>query len=367
MGNGNKIHNPTNQKPSQIMKIKVGLAGCGYWGGKLLDKFRSVPGCEVKMVCDSNRQTLDQLAGKHPEIQFTTQFPRLMNGVGLDALVIATRTNTHFAYAKEALERGIHVWLEKPMASTAEECAKLNELAHKHKRILMVDHTFLYSAAVEKIREIIRMGQIGSLRHINCRRLDLGRFHLDVNVAYDLAPHDISIIDYVMGGEKPTHVSCTGYSFINPENPDVTTITLYYKSGCIATITSSWVNPLKVRQMDFIGDKAMIHYDDTLDKGKVSVHNRSAKMVSGVYVVRDEGTNIPRQDQVVEPLIAAANHFINCINTKSSPRTHGGQGEYVLRVLEAAKESFCRGGVKIPLIPMILPPADVRSGIILRT
>ena len=196
-------------------QIKIGVVGCGYWGPNLVRNFRSLPDCKLKVVCDVSQQRLAHLKSLYPEVQGTADYRHLLNGLGLDAVVIATAVHTHYPMAKASLLAGKHTFIEKPMACSSAECADLIEIARKKGVVLMVGHTFLYSPAVRKIKEIIEHGDIGDIRYISARRLNLGLFQKDINVAWDLAPHDISIALHIMG-DRPVTVNCRGTAHVTP-------------------------------------------------------------------------------------------------------------------------------------------------------
>ncbi|HMD54863.1 MAG TPA: Gfo/Idh/MocA family oxidoreductase, partial [Phycisphaerae bacterium] len=209
-------------------QIKVGVVGCGYWGPNLVRNFRSLPDCNLKMICDISEQRLGHLKTLYPEVQGTTEFRHMLNGAGLDAMVIATAVHKHFPMAKASLLAGKHTLIEKPMATSSAECEELIEIARKKGLALMVGHTFLYSPAVKKIKEIVDQGDLGEIRYLCARRLNLGLFQKDINVAWDLAPHDVSIALYIMG-EQPVTVNCRGSAHITPGVEDVTTMCLSFQ------------------------------------------------------------------------------------------------------------------------------------------
>src|SRR5437762_761070 len=190
-------------------QIKVGVVGCGYWGPNLVRNFRSLPDCSMGMMCDLSEQRLKHLRSLYPEVVGETNFDHLLNGAGLDAIVIATAVRMHYPMAKASLLAGKHTLIEKPMAGSSGECEELIEIARRNGLVLMVGHTFLYSPVVAKIREIVEWGDLGDIRYISARRLNLGLFQKDINVTWDLAPHDISIILHIMG-ELPVSINCRG-------------------------------------------------------------------------------------------------------------------------------------------------------------
>ncbi|HWY75376.1 MAG TPA: Gfo/Idh/MocA family oxidoreductase, partial [Verrucomicrobiae bacterium] len=234
-----------------MKQIKVGVVGCGYWGPNLIRNFRSLPDCNLKMMCDISESRLKHLNSLYPEVEGATDFDHVLNGAGLDAVVIATAVRHHFPMAKASLLAGKHTFIEKPMAASAHECEELVHIAREKGLVLMTGHTFLYSPAVRKIKEIVDSGDIGEIRYICARRLNLGLFQKDINVAWDLAPHDISIIQHIMG-EQPVTINCEGSAHITPGVEDVTTMWLGFAKQRTAIIHSSWLDPRKVREMTIV-------------------------------------------------------------------------------------------------------------------
>ena len=209
--------------------ISVGVVGCGYWGPLLVRNLKGLPSCRLKAVCDVQESRLKHIRSLYSDVEGVTGYDQLLNGVGLDAVVIATPVKHHFSLAKASLQAGKHTLIEKPMASSSAECEELIEIAKRNGLVLMVGHTFLYSSAVRKIVEIIQAGDIGDIRYINSRRLNLGLFQKDINVAWDLAPHDISIILHILG-EFPMSVNCSGNAHVTPHIEDVTNMSLTFPS-----------------------------------------------------------------------------------------------------------------------------------------
>ncbi|MBV9390506.1 MAG: Gfo/Idh/MocA family oxidoreductase, partial [Verrucomicrobia bacterium] len=214
--------------------IVVGVVGCGYWGPNLVRNFRSLPTCNLKAMCDVSEARLKHLKTLYPEVEGITDFGHMLNGLGLDAVAIATPVKHHYQLAKASLLAGKHVLIEKPMAASSAECEELIDLAESKGLVLMVGHTFLYSTVVQKIADIVQAGDIGEIRYINSRRLNLGLFQKDINVAWDLAPHDISIILHVLG-EFPLVVNCQGNAHVTPGIEDITNISLTFRHKRFAT------------------------------------------------------------------------------------------------------------------------------------
>jgi predicted dehydrogenase len=333
-------------------QIKVGVVGCGYWGPNLVRNFRSLADCHLKIMCDVSEKRLTHLRSLYPEVEGSADYGHMLNGIGLDAVVIATAVKSHFPLAKASLLAGKHTFIEKPMASSAHECEELVEIAHKNGLVLMTGHTFLYSPAVKKIKEIIAKGDLGEIRYISARRLNLGLFQKDINVAWDLAPHDISIIQHIIG-EQPATVNCRGSAHITPGVEDVTTMCLSYPGQRTAIIHSSWLDPRKVREMTIVGSKRMIVYDDVAPLEKIRVfdsrverppHYDTFAEFHYAYHYGDVYAPYIKQE---EPLKTECQHFLDCIKTGATPLTDGKQGLELVRILEASSESLKQGGAPI--------------------
>jgi predicted dehydrogenase len=336
--------------------LTVGVIGCGYWGPLLVRNFRSLPGCHLKAVCDGNESRLKHLRGLYPEVEGFTDAEHFLNGIGLDAVVIATPVKYHYPLAKAALLAGKHTFLEKPMAASSAECEELIEIADRKGLILMVDHTFLYSAPVRKIAEIVEAGDLGDIRYINCRRLNLGLFQKDINVAWDLAPHDISIILYVLG-ESPVSVNCQGNAHVTPNVEDVTNMSLTFRHKRFATIQSSWLEPRKIREMTIVGTRRMIVYDDLQTQEKLRIYDVRVErpphydsFAEFQYSYHHGDSYIPHIQQE-EPLKAVCQHFVSCIENGTAPTSGGPEGLELVRILEAASESLRAKGASVALRP----------------
>ncbi|HEY1788680.1 MAG TPA: Gfo/Idh/MocA family oxidoreductase [Verrucomicrobiae bacterium] len=335
--------------------IKVGVVGCGYWGPNLVRNLRSLPDCQLKMMSDLNEQRLAHLKSLYPEVEGVTDFRHLLNGSSLDAIVVATAVKTHFPIAKASLSAGKHTFIEKPMALSSAECEELIEIARRKGLVLMVGHTFLYSPAVKKIKEIVELGDIGEIRYICARRLNLGLFQKDINVAWDLAPHDISIALYIMG-EMPSVVNCRGSAHVTPGIEDVTSMCLTFPKQRTAIIHSSWLDPRKVREMTIVGSRRMIVYDDVAPLEKLRIfdarverppHYDTFAEFHYAYHYGDMYAPYIKQE---EPLKSECQHFLDCIREGTRPLTDGQQGLELVRILEASSESLKRNGAPISLV-----------------
>jgi predicted dehydrogenase len=330
-------------------QIKLGLIGCGYWGPLLVRNFRGVSQCHLKAVCDLDIRRVQHVCTLYPDLEGMTVPQRLIAADDLDAVVIATPVKSHYPLAKASLLAGKHTFVEKPLATSAEECEELIDIAERNGLVLAVDHTFLYSAPVRKIVEIVQAGDLGEIRYINSRRLNLGLFQKDVNVAWDLAPHDISIILHILG-EFPIAINCQGNAHVTPEVEDVTNMSLFFPHKRFATIQSSWLEPRKIRDMTIVGSRRMIVYDDLQTHEKIRIYDVRVDrpphydtFAEFQYSYHYGDSYIPHLQQE-EPLNLACRHFIDCIETNCAPLTGGRQGLDMVRILEGASASLKMSG-----------------------
>lgn len=341
--------------------LSVGVVGCGYWGPNLVRNFRKIPNCSVKAICDLNHERLAHLQSLYPEVQTLTDFDRFLWETSPDAVAIATPVNQHYVLAKACLLAGKHTFIEKPMASSSAECEELIEIARQKGLILMVGHTYLYSSPVKKIVDLVESGDIGEIRYMNCRRLNLGLFQKDINVAWDLAPHDISIILHVFG-ERPLSVNCSGNAHVTTGIEDVTNMSLSFNKKRFATIQSSWLEPRKVREMTIVGTRRMIVYDDLETLEKIRVYDVRVErpphydsFAEFQYSYHYGDSYIPHLHQE-EPLRTLAQHFVTCIATGTKPATSGEEGLELVKILEASSASLRASGAPISLsTPRIAP------------
>lgn len=330
--------------------LAVGIVGCGYWGPNLARNFNSDPRAAVRALCDPNRERLGQVARNYPAAEVFTSFQTMLEAAVLDVVVIATPLKTHHELSRAALLAGKHVLVEKPMAATSAECIELIGIARAMGLILMVGHTYLYAPAVRRITEIIASGEIGELKYINGQRLNLGLFQSDINVTWDLAPHDLSIIVHVMG-ESPVFVNCQGNSHVTPGIEDVSNLSLTFSRQRFATVQSSWIEPRKVRQMTFVGTRKMITYDDLQPLEKIRIYDVRVEcpphyqdFAEFHYSYHYGDCYLPKIEQS-EPLKNMCSHFIDCIENGSEPLTSGRAGLELVRLLEACSHSLrCGGG-----------------------
>jgi predicted dehydrogenase len=335
-------------------QIKVGVVGCGYWGPNLIRNFRSLPDCHLKAMCDKQENRIAHLKSLYPEVHAATDYADMLNGVDVDAVIIATAVTSHYPLAKASLLAGKHTFIEKPMAASSAHCEELIDLAKINGLVLMAAHTFLYSPVVQKIKEIVEQGDIGEIRYICARRLNLGLFQKDINVAWDLAPHDISIIQHILG-EQPTTVNCRGSAHITPGVEDVTTMCLNYPRQRTAIIHSSWLDPRKVREMTIVGSQRMIVYDDCAPLEKIRVYDSRVERPPHydtfaefhyAYHYGDVYSPFVKQE---EPLKTECQHFLDCIKHGKTPLSDGNKGMELVRILEASSESLKLDGAPVHL------------------
>src|SRR5246127_5048900 len=321
----------------------------------------------MKAMCDVSEARLKHMRSLYSDVEGLTDFDHMLNGVGLDAVVVAAPVKHHYSLAKASLLAGKHTLIEKPMASSSAECEELIEIAERKGLILMVGHTFLYSAPVRKIAEIVQAGDIGEIRYINSRRLNLGLFQKDINVAWDLAPHDISIILHVLG-ELPQTVNCQGNAHVTPGIEDVTNISLSFRQKRFATIQSSWLEPRKVRDMTIVGTRRMIVYDDLQTHEKIRIYDVRVERPPHYDTFADfhysyhYGDSYIPHIQQEEPLKAECQHFLDCIEKGTKPLTSGYEGLELVRILEAASTSLKDRGAPVSLgHPPRLPSLSTRA------
>lgn len=334
--------------------INIGVVGCGYWGPNLIRNFRTTRGCTVRTICDRDENRLNHLKSLYPEVHLETEFERMVADPKINAAVVATPVQFHFKMAKALLEAGKHTFIEKPMASSSAECEELIAIAEKYGLTLMIGHTFLYSAPVRKIKEVVKSGDIGTIQYISSRRLNLGLYQKDINVAWDLAPHDLSIILYIME-ESPVSVNCRGNCHVTPGIEDVTNMSLSFKNNQIATVQNSWLDPRKVREMTIVGTRRMVVYDDVEPLEKIKIYDARVDrpphyntFAEFTYSYHYGDIYVPYVKQE-EPLKVETQHFIDCINNNAKPLSDGHHGLDLVKILEASSESLKRQGAPVHL------------------
>lgn len=333
--------------------LRVGIVGLGYWGPNLVRCFSELENCKLTTVCDQSYDQLLRIKDRFPGVYPIESFDAVLDRDLVDAVVIATPTNTHFELAKRALEHDLHVFVEKPLAQTSQQCRDLVELANERNRVLFVGHVFLHSAPLLKLRELVETGELGNINYISSRRLNLGPVRKDVSALYDLAPHDISMMLYLLG-QQPETVACSGFDRLHPGIHDVCNVSMKFADNKMGMIHVSWLDPRKERVLTVVGDKKMAVYDD-LDQEKIKIFDkgidspgRSADFAEFQISYRYGGSYCPFV-QEKEPLKAECSEFVRCILEGDVPRTDGVNGLQVVEVLEAAHNSLLNGGQPIQL------------------
>jgi predicted dehydrogenase len=332
------------------------VIGAGYWGPNLIRNFSLVPGVSVTGVADAKPERRSFIGLRYPSVKLFESAQEMIAWDQTDAVVIATPVNTHFPLAKAALEAGKHVMLEKPMCASVAECDQLIELAEKKGLTLMVDHTFLYTGAVNKICDIVKKGEIGDVLYFDSVRVNLGLFQHDVNVLWDLAPHDVSIMDAVMAGGVAESVSALGRAHLGTKVENIAYMTVMFNNGAIAHFHVNWLAPVKVRTTLIGGSKKMIVYDDTEPSEKVKIYDKGVDVVGAdvekvhrtMVQYRTGDMHAPKIDDT-EALFAVAKEFTDAIREKRPPKTDAHSGRRVVAVLEAANKSLASEGRLVKL------------------
>jgi predicted dehydrogenase len=334
--------------------INFGVIGYGYWGPNLVRNFSEAPGARVAAVSDLSSARLSQVSARYPTIKTTQNHLDVLSDPTIDAVAIATPVSTHFELAMQALRAGKHVWVEKPLAANSEQGERLIDEALRCKRTLIVDHTFVYTGAVRKIKELVDDGRLGKLYYYDSVRVNLGLFQHDVNVLWDLAVHDLSIMDYVFN-DKPSFVAATGIAHLPGQPKDVAYMTCFFESNLIAHFHVNWLAPVKVRRTLLGGDRQMIVYDDLEPSEKIKVYDKGITVNNGtdtryqMLVGYRSGDMWAPQLSTMEALQVEARHFMECIENGTSPITDGITGLRLVRILEAATASMSQRGRPLEL------------------
>ncbi|MBI4688817.1 MAG: Gfo/Idh/MocA family oxidoreductase [Nitrospirae bacterium] len=333
--------------------IKVGVIGCGYWGPNLIRNFNENYYADVKYVCDLNREKIVRIKLRYPHINITEDYRDLLRDKEIRAVAIATPVFTHYKLVKESLDAGKHVLVEKPLASTSREAERLNNLSHKKRLVLLVDHTFIYTDAIKRIKQFISEGELGDMYYFDSVRVNLGLFQHDVNVIWDLAPHDLSIMDFIIK-ERPLSVAATGACHTPRGVEDIAYVTIKFKGGLIAHFHVNWMSPVKIRKIIIGGSKKMVVFDDLDPAEKVKIYDKGIILskadekstYQSLVQYRTGDMYAPAVDGT-EALKVEIEHFADCIKNRKNPITDGEAGLRVVRILEAANKSLKKGGIKI--------------------
>ncbi len=341
--------------------VNVAVVGCGYWGPNLIRNFAALDNCTLSLICDADPNRLAPLQRLYPGVRTTTHFEDVLNYSAIDAVVLATPVKTHHSLGKQVLRQGKHLLVEKPLALSSQECDDLITLADQKQLVLMVGHTFLYSPALLKVKELSQPDQLGDIFYLYSQRVNLGRVQPDINALWSIAPHDISIALFLMDA-APVEVSARGSCYVNAGVEDVVFVTLMFPHRQMAHIHVSWVDPSRLRRVTVVGSKRMIVYDDVADEGKVKVYDKRVLKEQGPafgefhYRLHSGDIYAPRLP-MTEPLANECAHFLECIEQGKQPRSDGANGLAVVRVLEAAQESLGRHGAAVSIQPRRLAAA----------
>ena len=335
--------------------INVGLIGFGYWGPNLARNFNNNSDMNLAVICDFSDDRLKMAGRLYPQATLTKRTEDIFDDAKIDAVAIATPVSTHYELAKKAILSGKHVWLEKPMTEKIEQGEDLISLADERGRVLLVDHTFVYTGAVRKIKELIDRGELGDLIYYDSTRANLGLFQQDVDVVWDLAPHDLSIMDFLMPYRK-TSVSATGSHFYGNGIVPKAILTINMEKNIVAHINVSWVSPVKIRDTFIAGTSKMVLYDDTHPSEKIKVYDKGVD----IYETKEDLYHLNVQYRVGdmyapklddhEALALETEHFVDCINNGKTPVTDGKAGLEVVKILVAAKQSIAENGAPVNII-----------------
>jgi predicted dehydrogenase len=330
----------------------VGVIGCGYWGPNLLRNFAENESAELRWICDADEARLAAMGRRYPAVQTTTDYRQLLADPQLDAIAVATPVATHFEIARAALVAGKHVLLEKPLTATVREAEELNDLAERSRRTLMVDHTFVYTGAVRKMKEIVASGELGELLYFDSVRINLGLFQKDINVLWDLAPHDLSIMDYLID-RQPEGLSAIGSCHIERGIENIAYLIMHFAGDFIAHFHFNWLAPVKIRRTMIAGSSKMILYDDIEPTEKVRIYDKGVTTnrvgpdreadYQTLVSYRTGDVWAPKLD-TTEALRHVVAEFLNSIREDRRPLTDGQAGLRVVRLLEAAQQSIKNGG-----------------------
>ncbi len=337
--------------------IRLAVIGAGHWGPNLIRNFHSGPHSTVTHVVDTRAQRLEQLQPRYPGVAFGSDLTVPLRDPSVDAVVVSTPTATHFELVKHALEAGKHVLVEKPITTTVREAEVLNALATAQKRVLMVGHVFLFNPAVQRVKQLLEKNELGRVHYVSMVRTNLGPIRGDVNAAWDLASHDISIADYWLDASAVA-VSAVGGTYVNPGIQDVVFATLTYPNGVLVNVHCSWLNPRKARDITVVGDRRMLTFDDMNLNEPLRVYDKGVVEAAPTQVVdtfasfrasvRDGDITIPKV-AMGEPLKAECDHFLDCIAKGQTPLTHAARGTSVVKALEGIARSLAARGAEVLL------------------
>jgi predicted dehydrogenase len=332
--------------------VRVGVIGAGYWGPNIVRNLHEAPDAEPVAVADLSKERLDGVRKRFPAVRVTTDHRELLGDRAIDAICIATPVGTHRPLAEEAFAAGKHVFVEKPLAGSVSDAEAIVRASERAGKTLMVGHTFVYNPAVIAVKRILEADGIGRVHYIDSQRVNLGLHQFDINVLWDLGPHDVSITLYWLD-EEPEWVQATGACFVQPEIEDVVFLMIGFPSGAIAHAHLSWLAPSKLRAMTVIGSKKMVVYDDVQAVEKVKVYDQGVDRLEGEELRRSyrAGDIHSPRVAITEALQVEMRHFVECVRDGKKPRSDGEAGLRVVRVLEAGMRSLRSGGQRVAYRP----------------
>jgi predicted dehydrogenase len=336
--------------------ISIGVIGCGHWGPNHIRIFSQLPGSKVIMCADLDEKRLDAMAALYPQLQTTKNYQDILNNPAVDAVVVALPTNFHFKITQEALLAGKHVLCEKPLSLSIQECLTLKNLSESKNKLLMVGHIFVFNQGVVKLREYIKSGELGKIHYAHSERTNLGPFRYDVNALWDLAPHDISIFNYLFDS-APISVSARGHKCLGGKLEDLAFATLDYPNNVMVNVHVSWLDPKKVRQITIVGDKKMVAWDDMDIEGPIKLYDKHVEKTDVYYATYGEFQLLSREGSIMipkiginEPLKNQAQYFLDCVANNKPPVIADAQKAYeVVHTLSAISESMNRRGELVTL------------------
>ncbi len=328
--------------------VKVGVVGAGYWGPNLIRNFHQIPFADLQVVCDNKQSRLDHIKEIYPQVETTLSIDELLSS-GVEAVAIATPVSTHHPLAIQCLREGKHILVEKPLARSSKEAQEIVTTGLEMGKVVMTGHTFLFNPAVVAVRDIIASGELGKIYYLNSTRVNLGLYQPDVNVVWDLAPHDISILMYILGME-PESICARGGKYVRPETYDVAYLSLFFPDGVMADLRVSWLDPNKIRRITVVGSKKMLVYDDIEPVEKVKIFDKGVDVqpytdtYEEFHLAYRYGDVTAYPLEWKEPLRMECEHFLDCIQSGIQPRSNGQIGLKVVQTLEAAQRSLDNGG-----------------------
>jgi len=331
--------------------VRIGVVGFGYWGPNLVRNIERLADAELVVLCDTSEVNLAKFSSAYPTVTTTDDLRSMLADHDLDAIVVATSAPSHFAVAKQALEAGKHCFVEKPLTLTSADAETLVRIAEEKKLVLMVGHLMVYHSAVNYIKDVIASGELGDVLYLYAQRLNLGKVRTEENAFWSLAPHDVSIVNYLLG-EAPDRVSASGAAYINEGVEDTVFANLHFPSGRMANIHVSWLDPHKTRKFTIVGTKKMLVFDDMEATEKIWIYDKGVgaptdAMSYGEDLTLRFGEIKAPLVKMTEPLAQEVQHFLDCCVTGDVPRSSGKDGLAAVRVLEAVDESMRQGGVPI--------------------